>query len=164
MSRRDYSHLSADYSSFEFFLITFPTAGVAHVQINRPSKLNAFHELMWQEFEKVFDHLSHDSEVRAIVLSGVGEKAFTAGLDVQAANEGSILTDNSSKQDVARKAVAIRRHVDEFQSCIGSVERCEKRMSHALSCLMGLGLLTLSCWFQPSSVYYTASLSALLSI
>jgi len=119
MSREGYSH-------FKHFLVTSPATDVTHVQINRPSKLNAFYEPMWIEMGQLFDKLSHDSDVRAIVLSGAGEKAFTAGLDVQAASEGSVLGKESGQRDVARVAQGIRRHVDEFQKCIGSVERCEK--------------------------------------
>ena len=112
------------YSEFKHFLVTSPSPDVTHVQINRPQKLNAFYEPMWIEFGKIFDKLSHDSDVRAIVLSGAGEKAFSAGLDVQAASEGGTF---DKKGDVARLAVAFRRHVEEFQNCIASVERCEKR-------------------------------------
>jgi delta(3,5)-delta(2,4)-dienoyl-CoA isomerase len=123
MSREGYTH-------FKHFLITSPSSFVIHVQINRPSKLNAFIEPMWIEFGQVFDKLSHDSDVRAIVLSGAGERAFSAGLDVQAASEGGSFT---KKGDGARLAVAFRRHVDEFQQCIASVERCEKRMFRSMT-------------------------------
>jgi Delta3,5-Delta2,4-dienoyl-CoA isomerase len=117
MSREGYSH-------FKHFLVTSASPSVTHVQIDRPKKLNAFYEPMWIEFGQIFDKLSHDSDVRAIVLSGAGEKAFSAGLDVQAASEeGSF----AKKGDVARLAVAFRRHVHEFQQCVASVERCEKR-------------------------------------
>lgn len=114
----------AGYTHFQNFIITAPSPSVTHVQINRPSKLNAFHEPMWIEFGQIFDKLSQDSDVRAIVLSGAGEKAFSTGLDVQAANEGGTF---KRQGDVARLATAFRRHVDEFQKCITSVERCEKR-------------------------------------
>lgn len=73
--------------------------------------------------------LSISSDVRAIVLSGAGEKAFTAGLDVQAATEQGIIVQAERKSgDVARKATQIMRHVVEFQDCIASIEKCEKRM------------------------------------
>lgn len=85
---------------------------------------------MWIEFGQIFDKLSYDSDVRAIVLSGAGEKAFSAGLDVQAASEGGTL---AKKGDVARVAVGFRRHVDEFQKCVASVERCEKRKSPSMT-------------------------------
>jgi delta(3,5)-delta(2,4)-dienoyl-CoA isomerase len=121
MSREGYSH-------FNYFIVTSPSPSVMHVQINRPSKLNSFYEPMWLEFGQVFDKLSYDSDVRAIVLSGAGDQAFTAGLDVRAASQGILADDPVRKTDTARKAVLIRRHVDEFQRCIGSVEKCEKRM------------------------------------
>ena len=38
---------------------------------------------MWLNLRKLFEQLSSDPHVRAVVISGAGEKAFTAGLDVQ---------------------------------------------------------------------------------
>jgi hypothetical protein len=47
---------------------------------------------------------------------------------VQAASQAGILQQQEGKtEDVARKAVGIKRHVEEFQNCISSVEKCEKR-------------------------------------
>lgn len=112
---------------YKHFLVDTPLPFVAHVQINRPSKLNSFYEEMWLEFKTVFDALSTDPEVRAVVLSGAGAKAFTAGLDVEAASQSGILAQQGEKVDVARAAVSIKRHVAEFQACISSVEKCEKR-------------------------------------
>lgn len=114
-------------ASYKHFLISTPVPYVAHVEINRPSKLNAFFEEMWLELKTVFDTLSVDQDVRAIVLSGAGAKAFTAGLDVEAASQSGILgKKDGAPRDVARVAVGIKRHVAEFQDCISSVERCEK--------------------------------------
>jgi delta(3,5)-delta(2,4)-dienoyl-CoA isomerase len=79
---------------------------------------------MWLEMGQVFNQLSEDPSVRAVVLSGAGEKAFTAGLDVKAASEG-LLSENTSL-DPARKAAQMRRHIAEMQDCISAVERCEK--------------------------------------
>lgn len=78
---------------------------------------------MWLELRQVFEKLSTDSSVRAIVLSGAGDKAFTAGLDVKAASQGTLFEEGT---DSARKAVGLRRHIEEFQDCITAVERCEK--------------------------------------
>jgi len=78
---------------------------------------------MWLEMKQVFEKLSEDSNVRAIVLSGAG-KAFTAGLDVKAASSGPLFSENDL--DPARAATIMRRHIAEFQDCITAVERCEK--------------------------------------
>ena len=113
--------------TYKHFLVDTPIPWVAHVQINRPAKLNAFYEPMWLEFKVIFDHLSTDPNIRAIVLSGAGPKAFTAGLDVEAASQSGSIGDQGKVRDVARVAVGIKRHVKEFQDCISSVESCEKR-------------------------------------
>ncbi|KAK3899039.1 ClpP/crotonase-like domain-containing protein [Staphylotrichum tortipilum] len=132
------------YTSYKYFLVTTPSPLVAHVEINRPEKLNAFHEAMWLELGAIFRRLSTDPDVRAVVLSGAGERAFTAGLDVTAAasNEGILGGENV---DPARKAAKLRRHIEEFQGSISEVERCEKPVIcvlHGVS--MGLAI-DISC-------------------
>lgn len=133
-------------ASYKHFLLSTPSPYVAHVEINRPSKLNAFYEEMWLEFKTVFDTLSTDPEVRAIILSGAGAKAFTAGLDVEAASQSGVLgKKGGAPQDVARKAVGIKRHVAEFQDCISSVEKCEKPVIcvlHGFSFGLGIDIST----------------------
>ena len=115
-------------ATYKHFLVDKPVPYVAHVQINRPKKLNAFFEEMWLELKTVFDNLSIDSDVRSIVLSGAGERAFTAGLDVEfASQQGTFQQADQKSSDVARKAVAIKRDVEIFQNCISSIEKCEKR-------------------------------------
>ena len=121
------------YSDFKHFLVTTPAEYVAHVEINRPAKLNAFFEEMWIELGQVFDRLSYDSNIRAIVLSGAGDRAFTAGLDVQAASQGPVGGASLDHLDGARKAAFMRRHVLEFQECLTRIEKCEKRKFFALS-------------------------------
>lgn len=124
---------SSSPPTYTYFLLTHPSPFVAHVQINRPSKLNAFFEPMWLEFKIVMDTLSLSPDIRAIVLSGAGDKAFTAGLDVQAASQSGVLAQQKGvTNDVARTAVGIKRHVQEFQDCISSIEKCEKRESHSI--------------------------------
>jgi delta(3,5)-delta(2,4)-dienoyl-CoA isomerase len=81
---------------------------------------------MWVELKAIFDRLSVDPAVRAIVLTGAGEKAFSTGLDLQAVTSSGPLFANDGK-DPSRAATALRRYVLEFQDCISSVERCEKR-------------------------------------
>ncbi|KAL4809895.1 ClpP/crotonase-like domain-containing protein [Aspergillus unguis] len=118
--------MASNYSP-KHFNITFPQEYVAHIEINRPKQLNAFFEAMWIELGHVFNQLSTDPAVRSIVLSGAGEKAFTAGLDVKAASEGLLSPDSKpGLSDSARKAVHLRREVDSFQECVSSLEKCEK--------------------------------------
>ncbi|KAL4762412.1 enoyl-CoA hydratase/isomerase family protein [Aspergillus foveolatus] len=116
--------MAPNYSP-KYFNINFPQEYVAHVEINRPNQLNAFFEAMWLELGQLFGQLSTDPAVRAIVISGAGTKAFTAGLDVKAASQG-LLSSDSKASDPARKAVHLRREVGSFQDCVSSIEKCEK--------------------------------------
>lgn len=118
------------YDKYNHFIITNPSPFVAHVEINRTEKLNAFKRAMWLELRDIFAQLSVDRDVRAIVLSGAGDRAFTAGLDVQAAAESESALQGSGdhgKMDVARLTTVRRREVLDFQDCITAVEKCEKR-------------------------------------
>lgn len=119
---------SKTQDTYAHHIVSRPLPYVAHVQINRPDKLNAFFPAMWLELGKIFKSLSIDPEVRSVVFSGAGAKAFTAGLDVQAASSGDGALAGQSDLDGARKATALRRHLEEFQECISTIEKCEKRM------------------------------------
>lgn len=116
------------FSHFKHFNVSSPAQYVAHVEINRPEKLNAFFEAMWLEIGQIFDLLSVNPDIRAVVLTGAGDRAFTAGLDVQAASESSLGT--PPNVDGARAATKHRRHIFEFQECITRIEKCEKRKQH----------------------------------
>lgn len=55
---------------------------IATVTINRPSKLNALNKQTIEELHNAFKQLESDKEVRAIIITGSGEKAFVAGADI----------------------------------------------------------------------------------
>lgn len=67
--------------NFENILVDQVEA-VAVVTINRPTKLNALNKATLSELHSVFASLNADKNVRAIVLTGAGEKAFVAGADI----------------------------------------------------------------------------------
>lgn len=52
------------------------------VTINRPKKLNALNRETIQELHEVFKRAKDDEEVKVIILTGSGEKAFVAGADI----------------------------------------------------------------------------------
>ena len=55
---------------------------VAVVTFNRPDKLNAISSAMLDRLEAALDELEADRSVRAVVLTGAGEKGFVAGADL----------------------------------------------------------------------------------
>jgi enoyl-CoA hydratase/carnithine racemase len=55
--------------------------GVAWVTLNRPDVLNAFDPQMESELSTTWQELQRDDDVRCVVLTGAGERAFCVGLD-----------------------------------------------------------------------------------
>jgi len=55
---------------------------VALVTLERPAKLNALTPVMLDELERIARVLESDLDVRIVVLTGAGEKAFCAGADI----------------------------------------------------------------------------------
>ena len=66
--------------------------GYAIVTINRPDKLNALNNLTITELYSVMKDLNADDTVRAVVLTGSGEKAFVAGADISEIKEQDEIT------------------------------------------------------------------------
>ncbi len=56
--------------------------GIAWVTINRPEKLNALNQKVMKELRACFEAIRDDSEAKAVILTGSGEKAFVAGADI----------------------------------------------------------------------------------
>lgn len=72
---------------------------IAKVTINRPQALNALNKETIEELSNIFSALEQDENVRVIILTGAGEKAFVAGADIKefkdfTAMEGEYLAAN----------------------------------------------------------------------
>jgi enoyl-CoA hydratase/carnithine racemase len=55
---------------------------IAYVTLNRPKVLNALNQQTWKELRTVFDDARDDPEIRGVILTGAGDKAFIAGADI----------------------------------------------------------------------------------
>lgn len=58
--------------------------GVAVLTINRPAQMNALNESLLQDLKEAIQQLEGDTDVRVVVVTGAGEKAFVAGADIAA--------------------------------------------------------------------------------
>jgi enoyl-CoA hydratase len=56
--------------------------GIAKVILNRPDKLNALNSTVYKELYSAFEAAENDAEVRVVILTGSGDRAFAAGSDV----------------------------------------------------------------------------------
>ena len=55
---------------------------IAVATINRPKALNALNSQVLEDLNELLDLVNADEEIRALVLTGSGEKAFVAGADI----------------------------------------------------------------------------------
>jgi len=58
------------------------TEGIAVITFNRPKALNALNQALFKEFSEALDTIAGNEEIRVLVLTGAGEKAFVAGADI----------------------------------------------------------------------------------
>ena len=56
---------------------------IAHVTINRPEVMNALHPPAHEEFQEVWSDFRDDSEVWVAIITGAGDRAFSAGNDLK---------------------------------------------------------------------------------
>jgi len=64
-------------------ITTSKTDGICTVKINRPEKLNAMNMDAAKELTEVFENLGKDDSIKVIILTGEGDKAFSAGADIE---------------------------------------------------------------------------------
>ncbi len=85
----------------ELSLLVEERNGVAYVTLNRPQVHNAFDETLIQEITACFERLSDDTNVRAIVLRGVGE-SFCAGADLNWMRRMADYSEEENRADAAK--------------------------------------------------------------
>jgi enoyl-CoA hydratase len=69
--------------------------GIAFITVNRPAVRNALNSQTVRELSVAFDQAKNDADVRVVILTGSGEKAFVAGADI---NELATQTPVAGKQ------------------------------------------------------------------
>ncbi|MGD9150874.1 MAG: enoyl-CoA hydratase-related protein, partial [Desulfobacterales bacterium] len=56
--------------------------GIATITFNRPKALNALNAELLDEFSQALDVIAADDDIRVLILTGAGDKAFVAGADI----------------------------------------------------------------------------------
>ncbi|CAM3673261.1 enoyl-CoA hydratase-related protein [Mesobacillus zeae] len=72
---------------------------IAYITINRPDSLNCFNFETLQELGEIVENLHTDPDVRAVIFTGAGEKAFSAGADLK---ERRSLTEAEVRRNVKK--------------------------------------------------------------
>jgi enoyl-CoA hydratase/carnithine racemase len=82
-------------------LLTDLTDGIFTITLNRPDKMNSFNSAMMQDLIDAFDVADADDAVRAVIVTGAGERAFCAGADLSAGDNTFDYATHGSKPDMS---------------------------------------------------------------
>ncbi len=120
-------------------VLTVIHGAVATVTLQRLEALNALNARMFDELEQEFHRLGTNEAVRAILLTGSGERAFAAGADIREL----VATDSVSGLGVSRRG----------QRVFAQIENCGKPV---IACINGVALgggceLALACTIRIAS-------------
>jgi enoyl-CoA hydratase len=94
----------------ERMLVVARDAAIAVVTMTRPRKLNAMGPGFWPELREVLAALEADAGVRCVIITGAGDKAFSAGGDIASlAALGDLVDRRAYQQDAMRAFMAVEQ-------------------------------------------------------
>jgi enoyl-CoA hydratase len=104
----------------EFKTLLFEvTDGIAMVTINRPDKLNALNSDVIADLGEAFARIVENPEIRVVILTGAGDKAFVAGADISQMPEfNSLMGEHFAAQG---------------QAVLNTIENCPKPVIAAVN-------------------------------
>lgn len=83
-------------------------SGIGLITLNRPQVLNALNIDVLQQLTSILDKIKTDDAVSAVIITGAGEKAFSAGADIKFLNEATPL----QIRELAQLAVSVNNRIE----------------------------------------------------
>ncbi|MCR4431173.1 MAG: enoyl-CoA hydratase-related protein [Tepidanaerobacteraceae bacterium] len=124
----------------EWKLLTYKEEdSAAYIIINRPEVRNALSNRLVDELEEAISQIEKNDELRAVVITGAGDKAFMSGADI--------------RELVERDAIIGRKHTRQRQELFGRIENLNIPVIAAVNgYAIGAGLeLSMACTFRIAS-------------
>ena len=112
---------------------------IAYITVDRPKVLNALNMATMQEIKQAFAAAKDDAEVRVVILTGAGEKAFVAGADIGELSQHT--------------SVSAKAYTHQGQAIIDAIENLGKPV---IACINGFALgggceLAMACTMRLAS-------------
>jgi enoyl-CoA hydratase/carnithine racemase len=79
--------------------------GIATITLHRPDKMNAFTGTMMDEMIAAFDAIDADDNVRAVIVTGHGDRAFCAGADLTPEGGGQVFANRGEVESLSDERV-----------------------------------------------------------
>ncbi len=92
----------------EDLLISVKRENVAYLTLNRPAVHNALNGALLAEIKKELERIQSNPDIRAVMFTGAGNRAFSAGADIEYLNKASQL----EIHELARLAVSVNHLIE----------------------------------------------------
>lgn len=93
-------------------ILTEEKNGVLYLTINREDKMNALNQATLEELKEIFEEVIDNKAIKAVILTGSGEKAFIAGADIS--------------EIASLNEVNARKFAENGQEIFAMIENCHK--------------------------------------
>src|SRR6056297_631830 len=90
------------------------TPPIATIFLSRPKVLNAYNEELLDQFEKTERELFNDEKIKAVIITGKGEKSFSVGADIDLLEK----SDESQAERIAKKGKRICDLIEETEKVV----------------------------------------------
>src|SRR3954469_2252322 len=91
------------------------TEQIALVTLNRPERVNALNYALIDRLMAVLDEIETDRNVRAVILTGAGERAFSAGADIHEFSQTVRRSAAAAVRDFVRRGQAMTARLEAFK-------------------------------------------------
>ncbi|RUY80092.1 enoyl-CoA hydratase-related protein, partial [Mesorhizobium sp. M7A.F.Ca.CA.001.10.2.1] len=92
-----------------------PRDGIAILTLNRPEKLNALNYALIDRLLAILDDIEVDDSVRAVILTGAGERAFSAGGDIHEFSASVALGVDVAMRDFVMRGQRLTARLEAFR-------------------------------------------------
>ena len=89
-------------------LLSEQNGNIAYLTLNRPAVLNALNKSLLIEIKKELEIIKNNNEIQAIVITGAGDKAFSAGADIEYLNQASPM----QVRELANLAISVTNSIE----------------------------------------------------
>jgi enoyl-CoA hydratase len=89
-------------------VLYYEEGGISRVVLDRPETLNAINKSLLQYLASVLDKIRSDDAVKAVIITGTGNEAFSAGADIDFLSQASPL----EVREIAQAAVSVNNKIE----------------------------------------------------
>jgi enoyl-CoA hydratase len=91
---------------------------VTTLTLNRPNKLNALDYASIDALQAMLDEIEMDARIRVVILTGAGDRAFSAGADLESLSSSVERGLDTAMRDIVRRGQALTSRIEAFPKTI----------------------------------------------